>query len=629
MKRGLLLLMLATLCGCGVTARDMVQSVILPEQRTIENYLDPDQLPPTRIPANVPPRTVTDTRPETVDWPLTLEETIRISLQNTRVVRVLTGATVVASGQTIYDAAINNAIIDQQQANFDPVLKQNNQFSFTNTPLAEQNFNLSGLLPGVGGGPVSILGNPPTILASTPTNAFQSTLGVSQNNLLGGQWAVNFLENPQMFAGQATAINPLFPNLGYPLNPQQTSSLAISYTQPLLQGAGFRVNRAPIVIARINTEVSFFQYKDSVQEMVRGVAEAYWNLVQARTVAWARRIQVQQSEEQFLREQARLKSGLADLKDVAQARVTYTTFKANLVAADAAVLASEGTLRNLIGLPPNDNRRIVPVSAPTSARLRPDWDELLRLAERRRPDIIELKLIIEAERQRLILARNQALPQLNAVYQYQWNGLSGTMPNGAVLSTAPGQFVDWTAAINFSVPLTLRYGRAQVRQEKLLIERDLANLQQGMHAAIHELAISVRNLDSAYEQYLAFKEARAAADTNVRVQNEKFRAGQSIYLNVLQALNDWGNAVTSEAGALLSYNTALATVERQTGTILETHGLFFVEERFRAAGPLGLPRDYPMAQPPMGTPQLEFEGGDGQPAENFFDLRNPAPRPTK
>ena len=62
---------------------------------------------------------------------------------------------------------------------------------------------------------------------------------------------------------------------------------------------------------------------------------------------------------------------------------------------------------------------------------------------------------------------------------------------------------------------------------------------------------------------------------------------------MLQALNDWGNAVSSEAQQLLTYNIALATLERQTGTILETHGLVFDEERFRAAGPL------PCVRPPL------------------------------
>jgi hypothetical protein len=112
------------------------------------------------------------------------------------------------------------------------------------------------------------------------------------------------------------------------------------------------------------------------------------------------------------------------------------------------------------------------------------------------------------------------------------------------------------------------------------------------------------------------------------VQNEKFRAGQTIYLNVLQALNDWGNAVSAEAQQLLIYNIALATLERQTGTILETHGLVFAEERFRAAGPLLCHEPlYPAAQPPLGQPQ--WYPGSGQPSENAFDLRNPAPREAK
>src|SRR5262249_300523 len=154
-----------------------------------------------------------------------------------------------------------------------------------------------------------------------------------------------------------------------------------------------------------------------------------------------------------------------------------------------------------------------------------------------RPDIIELKLIIEAERQRLLQAQNQALPQLNGVAQYQWDGLSGTMPNGVGTATGPGQFTDWTLAINFSVPLGLRQARALVLQERLIIEKDRANLLQAIHAAIHELAATLRNLDSAYEQYIAFRDARMAADINVRVQNEKYKAGHTIYLNVLQALN--------------------------------------------------------------------------------------------
>ncbi len=175
------------------------------------------------------------------------------------------------------------------------------------------------------------------------------------------------------------------------------------------------------------------------------------------------------------------------------------------------------------------------------------------------------------------------------------------------------------------MPLGLRQGRALVREQRLLIARDRANIDQQLHAAVHDLAATLRELDSAYAQYLAFRETRVAADVNLRVQTEKFRTGQTIYLNVLQALNDWGTAVSSEAQQLLNYNIALAVLERQTGTILDTHGLVFAEERFKAAGPLLVcPRDYPEATVPVGgKPRYP---GSGQPSEDSFDLRNPDPR---
>jgi outer membrane protein TolC len=603
-----LLLLTVSACGCAVSPEDAFEAIsrniILPEQRTIE-HRDPEQFRPARLPDTPPPRTVSNQQLDEPEWRLSLDDAIRIALDNSQVVRVLAGTSAAASGQTIYDAAISNTTIDQARAQFDPVLFEQAHWNHTDEP--------SALLDSRHPGRALIVGG--------ETQAFNSQFGVNKTNVLGGQWALTWNENPTRF----DSAGP------FPLNPQNASSVELSYTQPLLQGAGFRFNTAPIVIARLNTEQSFFQYKDSVQELVRGVIEGYWNLVQARIAVWAADIQVQQSKENFEREQARWKTGFGDLGTASQARVSYNQFQASLVAAQATALAREAALRNLLGLPPEDGRRIVPVSAPTSQRLQPRWEAVTRLAEQRRPDIIEMKIIIEADQQRLLQARNQTLPQLNATGFYRWNGLSGQMPNGQELESKAGQFGDWSLGVNFSVPLGLRNGRAMIRQEELLIARDQANLEQGLHAAIFQVAATVRDLDSAYEQYLAFHETRLAADANVRVQNAKFlKGGQAIYLNVLQALNDWGTAVNSEAQQLLTYNVDLANLERQTGTILETHGLVFAEERFRAAGPLGTPRPgrlYPAAVVPVGAPK-DYPSS-GKPSEDAFDLKNPAPRESK
>ncbi len=452
-----------------------------------------------------------------------------------------------------------------------------------------------------------------SLITSTPTDGYQSQLGLTKTNVLGGQWALNWTEDPTRVKAD-----------GLPLNPENPTTVSLGYTQPLLQGAGFAVNTAPIVIARLNTERSYFQYKDSVQEMVRGVIEAYWNLVQARIDVWARQIQVDESDYALTAARERKKAGFANESDVAQARVSYAQFKAALVASQANVLAQEGALRNILGLPPEDGRRIVPNSPPASKRLAPDWEKVIRLASERRPDVVELKLIVEADKQQLLQTENQALPQLNATALYRWNGLSGEMPNGQDISTRGGQYTDWSVGVTFAVPLGLRQGRASVRQQRLLIARDAENVAEGVHEAAHDLAVAVRDLDSAFEQYQALRETRDAAYDNLQYQTAQFRTGRVEYLNVLQAINDWGNAVSSEAQQLLAYNVDLAALERQTGTILETHGLVFNEERFRAAGPVPChDRSYPAALPIAGEPH-RYPGGD-EPAENAFDLKKPDP----
>jgi outer membrane protein TolC len=561
---------------------------IVPEQRHLE-VRDLDRLPKAHIPLIPPPITVSTVATPVIPQEMSLDDAIRIALANSNVVRVLAGTTAVSSGQTIYDPAIVNTTIDVARAAFDPVIAANNTFNRSEAPLA-----------------FSDLSNPlNTIIAGTRVDNYELGLGITKKTVTGGTFGLNVNDTVSRF------------NPGpVPLNPQAQSAVTLSYTQPLLQGGGVAVNLAPIVVARINTERSFFQLKDSMQELVRGVTEAYWAIVFARTDVWARRQQVEQGEAAFARSEARQRQGFGNAAEVAQTRVSLANFRANLITAEANLLQREAVLRNLIGLPPTEPARITPITPPTPERYDPNWDELIQLAEERRPDLIELKLIIEADQQNLLVAKNQALPRVDATMLYRWNGLEGTTPAGMRLETGPGQFTDWSLGVNFSVPLGLRQGRAAMRQAELILVRDRANLDQGLHAALNYVADNVRNISQFYEQYKAFRETRAAARINLEQQLAEFRAGRAIFLNVLQAITDWGNAVSAEAQSLAQYNTELARLERETGTILETHGVRFFEERFQSIGPLGRlakPVCYPEAVPPgPNAPRypVDREAGD-------------------
>ncbi len=283
-----LLFLLALQLSCGVaSAQNDPWSFILPEQRSIE-VRSPSQM--SRAPIPFVPRPPTVAEPD-FDAPprfLTLSDAINTSLVNMDVVRVLAGVTAVSSGRTVYDVAITNTQIDQQRAAFDPNVRINNGWSRN---------ELSNLFEN----PL----DPTTAIIGGVSDNYNFDYGLSKRTVTGGiiDFGVNSLNTERR------------PGL-LPVNPLTSSSVDLSYTQPLLQGGGAAVNRIPIVLARINTERSFFQYKDSVQSNVQGVIEAYWGLVFARTDLWAREQQVEQLQFAYNRAVAQQEAEIANAGEV-------------------------------------------------------------------------------------------------------------------------------------------------------------------------------------------------------------------------------------------------------------------------------------------------------------------------
>ena len=77
-----------------------VTSLIMQEQRTIQ-VRDPADLPKAVIPESNPPPTVS--RPYTPDsvtaeWKISLDDAIRTALENSEVIRILTGVSAASSG---------------------------------------------------------------------------------------------------------------------------------------------------------------------------------------------------------------------------------------------------------------------------------------------------------------------------------------------------------------------------------------------------------------------------------------------------------------------------------------------------------------------------------------------------
>ena len=237
--------------GCTTPMAVVHEAGWRPEQQTLA-VRDPAAFPPAPLPKMPPPITVADVAlpRETVN--LSLNEAVKITLENAKAIRVFTGLAASNSGRTIYDAAIANTAIDQAQGRFDPALTASNTYDRLQRPVLG-----------------AVLGRPDILAPRTDND--RAAIGLNKVNTLGGRAGLNVV-------GDHTSVSP---SLGG-LNPIERKTVEFSYTQPLLQGGGFQFNTAPIVLARLDTERSYFQFKDATQGLVRGTIEAYWNLVLAR-----------------------------------------------------------------------------------------------------------------------------------------------------------------------------------------------------------------------------------------------------------------------------------------------------------------------------------------------------------
>src|SRR5262245_60477235 len=224
-------LVLLLVCGCAPAWTEVIR-----EQREIE-VRDPATLGRFADLDRTPPATVSRPAPIAIlPQDMSLDEAIRIALQNAKVIRVLAGVTVVASGETIYDPAISNTTIDEARAVFDPIFGITNNWNRSEQPQAF-------LAPK---DPVAAR------ISGVRVDDYDLGIGLSKKNVSGGTAKLEFTD----------VFSRFHPGI-FPLNPQERSALTLSYTQPLLRGAGPDANLAPIVIARINTERSYFQFKDS------------------------------------------------------------------------------------------------------------------------------------------------------------------------------------------------------------------------------------------------------------------------------------------------------------------------------------------------------------------------------
>ncbi len=396
--------------------------------------------------------------------------------------------------------------------------------------------------------------------------------GIRKRTELGGQF-----EASQKFGLDDN--NALIYQPSWAPYPQGSSRLVLSYTQPLLNGAGRAYNESVIVLAAIEASAASDQFAAELQNHLLDVTKAYWTLYLERVILLQKRQLLQQAES-ILNELEARKNFDANGGQIVRVQSAVESRRAGLIRYDAAVHNAEAKINLLVNDPQffvPDHLELIPVQYPHLQYPGIGVRDSLITALYNRPEVNQSLQQIKAASLRQQVAQKDLLPVLDAVLSVYTMGLEGDSQMGRA-------FVDqfsvgepgYTAGLQFEVPLGNNLAKARLQKRQLECQQYSLQLRQTVAVLVEEVEVAVRDVDASFHEAQAQYLAMQAAGTEIGYLEARWRLLPSeeqvagiVLEDLLAAQERYGNAEFNFASAQVGYNISLANLNRATGILLK------------------------------------------------------------
>jgi HAE1 family hydrophobic/amphiphilic exporter-1 len=508
--------------------------------------------------------------------PLTLNDAIRMALKNSNDI-----------DESRIDVQIAEFNLKAARGVYDPLLSSESYYERATTPTS------------------STLGGAGASGAVTQTDEVGSARLGGFSPWGGGSYEMDFSSTRLTTTNQNVRLNPQFP-----------TAFTLTYTQPLLRGFRFDLNRRNIEIAKKNLSMSDAQFRQRAIDVISQVEQAYWSLAFALRNLQVQIDAVKQARVQVESNKRLVEKGVLAPIDIVAAQTQVTTFEQNVYTAQESVTQAENTLKTLI-LPDRTealwSRAITPVTPVDLEAPRVPVETAVKAALDNRPDLAQLRTNSDINQINVRYFRELTKPQVDLVGTYTTQGLAGTLvtptsstgssnstltqrvndlsvlaglqplPATTTSTVAPnlvggyGQSIrnlidqNYPTArvgVRLSLPLRNRTAEAnlggalalgnriqdQLKQAEQLVEADVRNSLQSVRSAEARLASAAASRSSAEQQYAS--------------EQRQFRAGTTTVFLVLQRQTDLLAARARELQAQTDLNKAIAQFQRSTGNTL-------------------------------------------------------------
>ncbi len=357
---------------------------------------------------------------------------------------------------------------------------------------------------------------------------------------------------------------------------QANTRLALTVSQPLLNGFGVRYNRSLIDIARIDGSVALDEFTRQVESHLMNVTRAYWGLYEERSALLQRRALLERGASVVQEMEGRLGHDVGPAQ-ISRARAKLESWRSDMTRSETAVRNAESKILSLVNDPElrlSERFELIPRRGPVTDGNGMSTEMAMALALEHRPEVAQAFKQIKAAAIRAYMTKRELLPTLNLVVQYYRDGLAGESD----VSLAHRRQYDegdgsWLVGLVFEYPFRNRKARARNTRRQAEVRQLNEQLRATLETIRLELEVSTREIKTAHREMGAKYSAMQATEIEVKTLEE--REGVEVTsggVHYLERLIGAVQRLTESEYAFLQsrtiYNIALVNMERATGTLL-------------------------------------------------------------
>jgi outer membrane protein len=362
-----------------------------------------------------------------------------------------------------------------------------------------------------------------------------------------------------------TSRDQVYLNTRYYRQTTQSFNLALDLNYTIFD---FGARSGRIDAAKAELLAANFAFNDVHRRLIFRVASAYYQLLNAVGQVSAARASLANAQTAQQAAEASLKTGLATLPDVLEARSATAQAEYDLQAALGDEDVAHGNLATALGASPTSSIPVRPIEQiATPDAIEGSVEDAIDRAFRQRPDLMQQVAAIRAANSELKQAKAAYFPKLSMDARPDAESLYGLQ------QTLPwGHTADLDGSVTFNLNWTIFDGGA--RKNELAQAKSDVRARQAQADVLRDqigngIWTAYSNLKSALRQRQAAQALLEAASKSYDAALESYHYGVRNLLDVTESQRALARARSADVLARTQVLTALADLAFQTGDSIQ------------------------------------------------------------